>query len=294
MSSWLQRQVDPGSADRYRYRHDHPRAEQGALARTMSGFSSRAPDEDRVSATAALAALGGHALILLAVLLVGAPTQTVVVASGVVGVTLVSDAPGAAATSPTVSPAAASAAPGLPRRSPAADALAGESLDRLFTPEAATPSSTSAASPPPPRAARPPPGGASGSSGAPGSSGATSVAAGSSQADQGLGQGEGAEGVDLYAAASLPNVGQRPASPPAGDLWNRVAPCWRAAAPRKAILMVEIGSDGGLAAPPQAVRKISAPADPQTLLAERAAVRALQACAPYAGLGARRWRVAFP
>jgi len=117
---------------------------------------------------------------------------------------------------------------------------------------------------------------------------------GSSQADQGLGQGEGAEGVDLYAAASLPNVGQRPASPPAGDLWNRVAPCWRAAAPRKAILMVEIGRDGGLAAPPQAVRKVSAPADPQTLLAERAAVRALQACAPYAGLTARRWRVVFP
>ncbi|KQZ22893.1 hypothetical protein ASD47_24255 [Caulobacter sp. Root1472] len=73
-----------------------------------------------------------------------------------------------------------------------------------------------------------------------------------------------------------------------------MAPCWRAAAPRKAVLMVEIGSDGGLATPPQAVRKISAPADPQTLLAERAAVRALQACAPYAGLAARRWRVAFP
>lgn len=131
-------------------------------------------------------------------------------------------------------------------------------------------------------------------SAAEGASPSTPSPSGSSRVDQGLDQGEGAEGIDLYAAASLPAVGQRSASPPAGDLWNQVAPCWRRAAPRKAILMVEIDSDGGLAAPPQAVRKASAPVDPQTLLAERAAVRALQACAPYAGLGARKWRVAFP
>lgn len=252
----------------------------------MSGTSSRAPDEDKISATAALAALGGHAVILLTMLLLGGPTKTVVVGSGAVAVTLVSAAPGGVATSPTASPAAASAAPDLSPRPPASDALAGEGLDHLLAPQAATLASTSAASPPSPsRTDRP---------ASSGSSGVTAGASGSSQADQGLGPGEGAEGVDLYAAASLPIVGQRPASPPAGDLWNRVAPCWRAAAPRKAILMVEIGGDGGLAAPPQAVRKVSAPADPQTLLAERAAVRALQACAPYAGLAARRWRVAFP
>lgn len=258
----------------------------------MSGLSSRTPDEDKVSATAALAALGGHALIILAVLLLGGRTHTVAVGSGVVGVTLVSEAPGGTATSPTASPAATSAAPDLSGRPSASDALAGEGLDHLLALQAATPPSASAAAPSSPSTAGHP---ASG-----GPSGATRVAAGrggasgSSQADQGLAPGEGAEGIDLYAAASLPIVGQRPASPPAGDLWNRVAPCWRAAAPRKAVLMVEIGSDGGLATPPQAVRKISAPADPQTLLAERAAVRALQACAPYAGLAARRWRVAFP
>src|SRR5207245_2573255 len=33
--------------------------------------------------------------------------------------------------------------------------------------------------------------------------------------------------------------------------------------------------------------------DPQTLAAERAALRALQACAPYEGLAARSWRVDF-
>jgi hypothetical protein len=58
--------------------------------------------------------------------------------------------------------------------------------------------------------------------------------------------------------------------------------------------MVEIGDDGRLSGSPRAVRKISAPADPQLLLAERAGARALQACAPYGGLGGRAWRVTFP
>ncbi|WP_165189885.1 hypothetical protein [Caulobacter soli] len=109
-----------------------------------------------------------------------------------------------------------------------------------------------------------------------------------------MGQGESAEGVDLYAAASLPNVGARPASPPAGDLWKKVAPCWRPAAARKATLLIELGPDGHLVGLPKAVRKISAPADPQLLLAERAGVRAVQACAPYEDLADRAWRVTFP
>jgi hypothetical protein len=163
----------------------------------------------------------------------------------------------------------------------------GERLDQLIAPDVA---SNSSASEPSPATANRPTRPLSASTLAVSNSGAS----GSSQADQGLGQGEGAEGIDLYAAASLPNVGTRPASPPTGDLWKKVAPCWRSAASRKAILMVEIGADGSLAAMPRAVRKISAPADPQLLLAERAGARALQACAPYSGLSGRTWRVVFP
>ncbi|WP_035034940.1 hypothetical protein [Caulobacter sp. AP07] len=149
--------------------------------------------------------------------------------------------------------------------------LSGDGLDSLTTP---TSSSSPSASPSP--------------------AAATSARRGSSRAGRGLGKGEGVEGIDLYAAASLPNVGIRPAAPSSGDLWQRVAPCWRSASPRQATLMVEIRADGGLAASPQAVRRGAAPVDPQTLLAERAAARALLACAPYAGLEARQWRVEFP
>lgn len=264
-------------------RASHPR-------RIMPGFSSRSPDQDGVSATAALAALGGHALIILAVLLLSGRTQTVVVSPGVVGVTLVSDAPGGAAAAPTATPAAASAPLQAAPRTPSPD-LAGERLDHLLAADAAeSPSAPPLLPPPPMRGGRPAPGDSSSEAGLADQTGAS----GSSQAAQGLGQGEGAEGIDLYAAASLPNVGSRPASPPAGDLWKKVAPCWRSASPRRATLMVEIGDDGRLAGSPRAVRKISAPVDPQLLLAERAAARALQACAPYEGLSGRTWRVAFP
>jgi hypothetical protein len=256
----------------------------------MSGFRSRTPDEDGVSATAALAALGGHAMIILAVMLLGGRTQTVAVTSGVVGVTLVSDAPGEASTASTAAPAAASATPKAAPRTSSLD-LAGERLDHLLSPDAAeSPSASPPLSPPLGQGGHPAPSNLSGAKGAAGQTGTS----GSSQASQGLGQGEGAEGIDLYAAASLPDVGPRPASPPAGDLWKKVAPCWRSASPRKATLMVEIGDDGRLTVSPKAVRKISAPADPQLLLAERAAARALQACAPYEGLGGRTWRVSFP
>lgn len=247
----------------------------------MSGSSPHAPDDARISTTAALAALGGHAAALLVALLVSERSQNIIVAPGAVSVTLVSSAPGGAPTSSAATPSPASAAsrPAPPTPSPTAS---GESLDRLLEPDAATSASTPAASTPsPPRGGRP-------------TAGGSPNASGSSQAAQGLGQGEGAEGIDLYAAASLPNVGARPASPPDGDLWKKVAPCWRQAAPRQATLMVEIGADGRLTGMPRAVRKISAPADPQLLLAERAAARAVQACAPYDGLNARTWRVAFP
>lgn len=253
----------------------------------MPGPNLSLLEDGRISTTAALVALGGHAMVILAALLLAGRTQEVMVASGVVGVTLVSGGPGDAAASAEADQAAVPARPSLSSpTAPAHDGVAaGERLDRLIAPEGAPSALTSTFSPPNPSASVSrtnggAPGGVSG--------------AGSSQPDRGLGQGEGAEGIDLYAAASLPTVGSRPAAPAAGDLWTQVAPCWRAAAARKAILMVEISPDGGLTGSPQAVRKASAPADPQTLLAERAAARALQACAPYVGLGGRRWRVVFP
>lgn len=242
------------------------------------------PDNGRIATIAALVALAGHAIVILSVLLLlPRCAQEAPAAPTVVGVTVISSRPGGAAPAPSASARQAAAPAASPRPSVLSDLASGERLDRLIAPKAA-------AAPTPARATsdlRSAASTASAASAAPGG-------AGSSQADQGLGPGEGVEGVDLYAAASLPNVGQRPTSPPTGDLWNRVAPCWRAAARRKAVLMVEIGGDGGLVASPQAVRKISAAVDAQTLLAERAAVRALQACAPYAGLAARRWRVTFP
>jgi hypothetical protein len=228
-------------------------------------------------------ALGGHALIIFAALLLSTRAREVAIAPGVVGVTLVDRASAEAAASPAAARSGASADFSSVVEAVAPDASTGESLDRLISP--------GAPSAPPAGASRHLAGAPPGASGAAASN---AGASGSSQADQGLGQGEGAEGIDLYAAASLPNVGMRPASPPAGDLWNRVAPCWRSASPRKAILMVEIGADGGLSGSPRAVRKISVSADPQLLLAERAGLRALQACSPYSGLGGRTWRVTFP
>lgn len=244
----------------------------------MSGSSPYAPDEARISAVAALAALGGHAAIIVAALALSARPQTTVVVQNVVGVTLVSGASGGGPAAPPTASNAAATSPAVAPPAPAPDALAGERLDHLIAPD-------SPPRPPPPAAGfdRPSAAAANGSG-----------ASGSSQADQGLGQGEGAEGIDLYAAASLPNVGARPISPPTGDLWKKVAPCWRSAAPRKATLMVEIAPDGSLTGQPRAIRKISAPIDPQLLLAERAGARALQACAPYGDLGGRTWRVAFP
>jgi hypothetical protein len=284
MSPKLQRQVDLERTERYRcgaIAHEPSKA----ASRTMSGPRPHVPDEARISAAAAFAALGGHTVIILGALLLSARSQTVVASPGVVGVTLVSGAPGGASESPPTAPATALHAPSPAPRAPAPDISDGERLDRLIAPDAAPPATNSTTSASSSQAT----GGRASAVAADGSG-----SSGSSQADQGLGQGEGAEGIDLYAAASLPNVGARPASPPAGDLWKKVAPCWRAASPRKATLMVEIGADGNLADMPRAVRKISAPADPPLLLAERAGARALQACAPYSGLGGRTWRVVFP
>ncbi|MBO9708250.1 MAG: hypothetical protein J7521_08560 [Caulobacter sp.] len=115
---------------------------------------------------------------------------------------------------------------------------------------------------------------------------------GFSAADPGLGEGESAQGVDLYAAASLPETGPRPATP-TGDLWRRISPCWRPASPRQVTLTLEIQPNGGLGDIPKVIRLRNAAVDPQTLLAERAAVRAVQACAPYVGVQARRWRITF-
>jgi hypothetical protein len=241
----------------------------------MQGSSAPAPDDAWISGAAALAALGGHAAILLAVLLWASRAPPVVIAPTVVGVTLVSGSADGGTSSTPAGPAQPTASPDTPtpQTSSQERMLSGDGLDSLTAPSPS--SSTSASASPSPATA-------------------TSARQGSSRAGQGLGKGEGAEGIDLYAAASLPSVGVRPNAPPSGDLWQRVAPCWRPASPRQATLIIEIRSDGGLAASPRAVRRGATPADPQTLLAERAAARALQACAPYAGLEARQWRVEFP
>jgi hypothetical protein len=248
----------------------------------MQGSSSPDPDDSRISGVAALAALGGHALLLLAALFLVGHAPPVEIAPTVVGVTLVGgSAGGQTSSAPASHNPAIAASSASPSQAPQREGiLSGESLDGLAAPALAVPAPTSTAA----RASASP---------------ATATAAvparsGSSNAGQGLGKGEGVEGIDLYAAASLPSVGTRPASPLSGDLWQRVAPCWRSASPRQATLMVEIRADGGLAGSPQAVRRGSAPTDPQTLLAERAAARAVQACAPYSGLEARVWRVEFP
>jgi hypothetical protein len=263
MPSKLQHHMDQWSADRYRrgtIAHELSRPPR----RIMSGSSPNAPDDARISTAAALVALGGHAVIILAALWLGAQSQTVVIAPSVVGVTLVSGAPGGAAASAPATPAATTpTTPGAAPRAPVPDSSTGERLDRLIAPDTTTAPSTSA------KPDRSPDNSASNAA-------ASSSASGSSRADQGLGQGESADGVDLYAAASLPNVGPRPASP------------------RKTTLIVEVKDDGSLIGSPRAVRKASASVDPQLLLAERAAVRAVQACAPYTGIGGRAWRVAFP
>ncbi len=256
----------------------------------MPGLFTPAPDDNRISGVAAIAALVGHAAVILAALLLAGRAPQAVNTDEVVGVTLVSGLAGAGA-APVHGPAAttplAAAKPAPNTPTPAID-TAGDRLDRLTAPTGALPTPANPAA---------------NARSAPASSSPTSTVSaliatgtgrtGSSRADQGLGEGEGAEGVDLYAAASLPAVGARPTGPQTGDLWSRVAPCWRPAAAREATLIVDLRADGTLASTPQAVRKAGVRADPLALLAERSAVRALQACAPYGGLGGRRWRVGF-
>ena len=252
----------------------------------MPGFrqsDAHPPDDDRISGLAAMIALGGHAVVILAALLLAGRTPEVTITPDVVSVTLVSGETGAAAPGPKEPASALASSSGSPSAPPSDPNQAGEQLDRLtedVTPSTVPFPATAAAggTDGPPRPAASDAGGRSGSS----------------RANQGLGQGEGVEGVDLYAAASLPEVGTRPAAPPSGDLWRKVSPCWRSAASRPATLIVALLPDGALAGAPQSVRRRGAAIDAQSLLAERAAVRALQACAPYAGLDARQWRIEFP
>ena len=246
---------------------------------------SRASDDARISGIAATIALGGHAAVILAATLLVGRAPAVPASPGLVGVTLVSGQMGAPTVSGSDRPARQSASPSdspAPPASPTDTDASGDRLDQLLAPTASPRAGASALA-------------SAATSGSPAmaASGASSRS-GSSHADQGLGQGEGAEGVDLYAAASLPSVGRRPDTPSSGDLWQRVVPCWRSAAPRAVAMLVSVSADGGLSGAPQAVRRRDAVVDPQRLLAERAASRALQACAPYAGLGGRQWRVEFP
>lgn len=108
----------------------------------------------------------------------------------------------------------------------------------------------------------------------------------------GVGRGETLAAVDSYATASLPPVGQRPAPPAKGDIWRQVLPCWRQISPAPSTIVVEIDRAGQIVGQPLSVHR-STP-KPEELLADRSAVRALQACAPYSGLAESRWRLNFP
>ncbi|MGR4866926.1 hypothetical protein, partial [Caulobacter sp. LARHSG274] len=219
-NSTFRREVDEYRADRYRSCSSHSR--QPPNVRPPMPEPSSPADDSRISGLAAITALGGHAAIILALLLLAGRAPEMLITPTVVGVTLVNSQPGepakSAANGPP-SPAPTEAALSEARREPV-DA-SGDRLDSLT----AIPDSLAAR----PALAAADAGGAS----RPTTASAASAASGSSRADQGLGQGEAAEGVDLYAAASLPSVGARPAAP-SGDLWQRVAPCWRSAAPREA------------------------------------------------------------
>ncbi|PVM84913.1 hypothetical protein [Caulobacter endophyticus] len=107
----------------------------------------------------------------------------------------------------------------------------------------------------------------------------------------GLKAGEGLAGIDVFGGAALPVVGQRPAAP-SGDLWKRVAPCWRSPGKLQVSLMVELGMAGDVVRL-QTIRREGQAVDGQRLAAERSAARAIEACAPYAGLGAGRERLEF-
>lgn len=87
------------------------------------------------------------------------------------------------------------------------------------------------------------------------------------------------------------------ASPDDGSagLLGQVTPCWRRLAPAGATpvtLEVDLDSRGRLSAPPRLLRPAGARPDEPRLLAEAAALAAIQACLPWRQAGAgQSWRV---
>lgn len=220
------------------------------------------PEDSRIGGFAALLTLGGHAVVIVTALVLSSRTVSQPEQLNMVSVTLVSaaDAHPAKAASSRASRTSAQAPLAAPAPKPFQPS--GEVLDRLSS------------SDPEPAPSDGPSGQASASGGAK--------------------PGEGVAGIDLYAVAGLPPVGQRPSVSPEGSLWRKVAPCWRPSAGRAVTLAIEIQEGGNLGTAVQAIRRPGRPSDPATLEAERSALRAIQACAPYPGIAAQRWRIDFP
>jgi len=228
------------------------------------------PDDTRLSAGAALLALLGHA-VLAALLLMRWPAETPSdLSAQSVQVTLVQGGQagqkGEAATPSRPFERLHTPAQQTPSPSPSTEGT-GRRLDELLQ-SRSTPARQTARSE------------------------AVAPAAGEGRGgSSGLKAGEGLAGIDVFGGAALPVVGQRPAAP-SGDLWKRVAPCWRPPGKLQVSLMVELGA-GGAIIRLQTIRREGQAVDGQRLAAERSAARAIEACAPYAGLSAGRERLEF-
>jgi hypothetical protein len=232
------------------------------------------PDDTRLSASAALLALLGHAA-LAALLLARWPETSSDLTATSVQVTLVQggQAGGGGDAAAPSQPFERLHGPARQAPSPASSVdETGKRLDELLqsrsTPERQTSRTEASAA-----------------------SAAAPSASGAGGGSPGLKAGEGLAGIDVFGGAALPVVGQRPAAP-SGDLWKRVAPCWRSPGKLQVSLMVELGADGNVIRL-QTIRRTGQPVDGQRLAAERSAARAIEACAPYAGLNAARERLEF-
>lgn len=229
-----------------------------------------ASDDVRFSALAAALALVGH-VALAGLLLWRWNEASVDLKASSVQVTLVAAAGGEAESAapssrpPFRSPASAAA--------PAASSDLGETGRRLDDLLGHASAAERAPSPAP--------------SSAPASNAQSSGANGA----PGLKAGEGLAGIDVFAGAALPIVGTRPANP-SGRFWNQVEACWRSPGRLSVVLLVELDVRGGVSRL-QAIRPQGQVIDGSRLAAERSAARAIEACAPYIGLGAGRERLEF-
>lgn len=264
-----------------------------ASVRAWASLGLRPSREGGVSRAALGGAALAHLAFLAAVFLALPLDRRTAGARGTPRITVVlsasngEDAPESRAQAPAAPPPSPPAATATGYPPPPADAQSSASrLDRLFGATATSPSLPATRSrldslfgrQPSPRSA------------SKADARATAKSAGAARPMTGLEPGESLGGVDLYATASLPPVGPRPNNP-SGDLWGRIRPCWRPTVRTAAELVVEIGPRGELIGELTAIHRQGA--GTAGFIAERSAVRAAQACAPYTGVSPGKWRVSF-